>query len=60
VIADPPSSAGAVQVTTAERSPGVTVTLDGASGRPSGITGADGSEASDVLPPALAAVAVKV
>jgi len=59
VIALPPLTVGAVQVTTALVFPGVAVTDVGAPGGAAGITAADGADAGPV-PMAFVAVTVKV
>jgi hypothetical protein len=59
VIAEPPSEAGAVQLTVAWVLPPVAVTLIGAPGGPAGVTLLDGDEAG-LVPTALVAVTVKV
>ncbi|MDR9453509.1 MAG: hypothetical protein RI542_06215, partial [Wenzhouxiangella sp.] len=59
VIAEPPSSTGAVQDTVASASPAVAVTPVGALGAPRGVTALLAAEAAPV-PSALVAVTVKV
>ena len=59
VIADPPVSVGATQVTTALESPAVTATLPGAPGTVTGTTATDFDEAGPV-PTAFAALTTNV
>src|SRR5438067_53296 len=59
VPGDPPSEAGAVQLTPAEALPAVAVTPVGTSGTVMGVTADDGEDAG-LVPTALVAVTVKV